>query len=106
MKVKSSTAAISTPRPKQRESNEDIKAKLAAKFGDKLKLPEKKKVQVEKKVELTGRGIKSSDDKDFGDVKSNDPDAEMTQEKLRTILKMGGFDFNEKERSALRTILK
>ena len=39
------------------------------------------------------------------DVKLNDPNDSNTQEKLKTVLKMGAFNFNPKEKEALEKIL-
>lgn len=41
----------------------------------------------------------------LSDVKLNDPNDTNTQEKLRSVLKMGAFNFNPKEKDALERIL-
>ena len=41
----------------------------------------------------------------LSDVKLNDPTDSNTQEKLKTVLKMGAFNFNPKEKEALEKIL-
>jgi len=84
-------------------SKDDIAAKVRAKFGAVAQV--KKAQPVEDKVEIHSKGVKNSDEEDFGDVKKNRPDAEVTQEKLKSILSNGGFEFNEKERNALSQIL-
>ena len=51
------------------------------------------------------KGVKNSTEAGFGDVQSNDPNSEVTREKLRALLKTGAFSFNDGERSALNDIL-
>lgn len=80
---------------------EKVKARLQAKFGKDFK-----KKEVKEDVELNSKGVKNSNEKDFGDIASNDPNSSATQEKLKHILKRGGFEFNQKERKALASILK
>lgn len=41
----------------------------------------------------------------LSDVKLNDPNDSNTQEKLKSVLKMGAFNFNPKEKDALEKIL-
>ncbi len=41
----------------------------------------------------------------LSDVKLNDPNDSNTQEKLKSVLKMGAFNFNPKEKEALEKIL-
>ena len=41
-----------------------------------------------------------------GDIKLNDPNDPNTREKLKTMMKSGGFNFSPQERSALAQILK
>ena len=41
----------------------------------------------------------------LSDVKLNDPTDSNTQEKLKSVLKMGAFNFNPKEKEALEKIL-
>tara|TARA_Y100000385_G_scaffold204765_1_gene212132 strand:- start:378 stop:683 length:306 start_codon:yes stop_codon:yes gene_type:complete len=80
-----------------------IRAKLAAKFGDKV-LPEKKA----DKVEITSKAEKRLEkgDENFADIASNDPNKEETRAKLMGLMKSGGFQFSDKERAALSEILE
>ena len=41
----------------------------------------------------------------IGDIGKNDPTDTVTQEKLKGLLRSGGFNFNQKERAALKDIL-
>ena len=71
---------------------------------DKLKKNSKKKTNLASsaktwKDKKGGVGILKSD------VGSNNPASDVTQEKLRLILKNGGFSFNQKEQAALSQIL-
>lgn len=81
----------------------EIRAKLAAKFGNKV-LPKQK----EDKAEISVKAQKRAEpgDEDFADVKNNNPNSEETREKLKALLKTGAFHFNDKERGALSEILK
>lgn len=86
-------------------SPQSIENKLKAKFGDKFKA--KQSIEKEKKDEAK-ISTKAKNKHEFsfvGDIKDNAPDSEVTQEKLRALLKSGGFNFNEKERSVLFDIL-
>lgn len=86
-------------------TKEQIKAKLSEKFGEKIRTQGPKKQKTEDSVEVKGKptvdhtGLKT-------DIATNDPSSAETQEKLRSILKSGGFDFNQKERKALADILE
>lgn len=80
-------------------SPEEIKQKITQKFGNEAK--PKKAVPVADKVEINSKETVA-----HSDIGKNDPNSEITREKLKTILKVGGFDFNDKERSALAQILK
>ncbi|MAZ46968.1 MAG: hypothetical protein CME65_00305 [Halobacteriovoraceae bacterium] len=83
-------------------SPEQVREKLQEKFGNKVKAkPEKK--PVEDKVELREQ---SFDVHQTATVGKNDPNSDITQDKLRDILKTGAFDFNPSERKALAQILK
>lgn len=87
----------------QRLSKEELQARVAAKFG---KSAEVKKLEPKPDtVELNTKGVKNSGEEDFGDIGKNDPSSEVTREKLKSILKNGGFDFNDRERKALGQIL-
>ena len=97
---------------KERERQE-IREKIAGKFGDKFKTKnEKAKIKLAKidkdKLELSNSAKKKAhiNPEGFGDVKTNDPNAEETQAKLKGLLESGGFEFSQKERNALNQILK
>lgn len=104
MKVKSSNNKDITLKPKKKLNKADIEAKLKAKFGDKV-APKKSKPVADKTELSSKKGVSSSNDDEFGDLGTNDPSSEATQEKLKDILKTGAFAFNEKERKTLSSIL-
>lgn len=84
-----------------------VEDKIRAKFGDKFK---KAKVQNKKNKdtkEISKKATKKANRKNVsvGDIKENSPDSEVTKEKLKALLKTGGFHFNDQERSALSDIL-
>jgi hypothetical protein len=100
---------------KERERQE-IRKKIAGKFGDKFKtkneineIKSKKLAELKKdKIELSDSAKKKAhiDPEGFGDVKNNNPKSEDTQMKLKGLLRSGGFQFSDKERAALGKILK
>ena len=90
-----------TTQPKK-PSPEEIRERLKAKFGDKVK-EKPKKPKVEDKVELREQSL---DVHQTATVGKNDPNSEVTQDKLRDILRKGAFDFKPAERKALAQILK
>lgn len=52
--------------------------------------------------------VKTPNTKDFimkSDIANNDPKDSNTQEKLKSVISRGGFNFNPKEREALEKIL-
>ena len=102
--TKKPVAPAKQPAQPEKLSNDDIAAKIRAKFG---KTAEIKKVipKVEDKVELNSKGVVSSDEEEFGDIGKNDPKSEVTQERLKGLLKGNGFNFSDKERKALGEIL-
>ena len=102
MKVSNSPNLSVKPRNSASKlSKSDIQARIKARFGDKAMIKKKvEKPKVSDSVEIT-----SKESAVIGDVAHNDPNSEITREKLRGILKSGGFDFNPKERSALADIL-
>jgi DNA-directed RNA polymerase specialized sigma subunit len=107
MKVNSAQSQNIAKTPKK-PSKEDIEAKIKAKFGvdmEKKKAEKAKAAQKDVVVSIDKKGEKEVSAEGFGDIKKNDPNSEVTQEKLRTILKRGGFEFNPKERKALQAIL-
>jgi hypothetical protein len=106
MKVESTQPKKITNSKPKKLGNSDIEAMLKAKFGDKIQKRKAKPVPIDKAELHSKKGVSNSAEPEFGDVKSNDPNSEMTQVKLQGILKMGGFDFNDKERLALSKILK
>lgn len=105
MEVQSARPTKNTQSAKPKMSKEQIEEMVKAKFGDKAK--KVKKAPVEDKVEIKSadKGVKNSEEADFGDVKSNNPNAAETREKLKEILKTNAFSFNDGERRALADIL-
>ncbi|MBC74486.1 MAG: hypothetical protein CME64_00565 [Halobacteriovoraceae bacterium] len=104
MKVNSSNLqAQETQKAKKRPSKEEIKARVQAKFGVEIGKPKKK--EPDTVVSIDKKGEKKVSKEGFGDVKSNNPESAATQEKLRALLRTGGFAFNDKERKALNEIL-
>jgi hypothetical protein len=88
---------------KPKLSKAEIEAKIMARFGDKAQ----KKVAPEKpKVEISNSAKDSVEEVTTGDIGTNNPDSDITQEKLKSILKSGGFGFNDRERKVLANILK
>ena len=84
-----------------------IEDKLKAKFGNKFDKAknineqnkvEKEKVEISKKAQVKAEGV-------VGDISDNSPDNDLTQEKLKGLLRSGGFNFSDKERDALSNIL-
>lgn len=102
MKVNSPTNQAQ--KTKKNISREDILAKVKSKFGDKAapkKTAPKEKVEVSKNAKQK----EQVESKEFGDIGKNDPNSDMTKEKLRGILKTGAFNFSDAERSTLNDIL-
>jgi hypothetical protein len=101
---------------KSKISQEEIMAKVEAKFGkkagqkaksedkDAAPAPKSDSIEISKSAKIK----KSIDDKDvvIGDIGKNDPKEEITKEKLKGLIKSGGFSFSDKEREALGEILK
>lgn len=82
------------------KGNTEIKE--AAKAQAKENVEESKNVDEVKGEQVEG------EEKDHllsSDIATNDPNAPETQEKLKDILKSGGFKFSEKERKVLSGIL-
>lgn len=75
-----------------------------------MELPEEKigegktEPQVEAKTESQVE-VETEEEPIIGDIGKNDPNDTDTQEKLKTILKSGGFAFSPKEREVLGDIL-
>jgi len=98
-------------------TNDELKAKLAAKFGKSIGYAKEKaaakalekvaaELELSKKAKLKGNSGNDHTTKEgFGDVKLNNPKSEDTRDKLRGILKMGAFSFSDKEKAALGDIL-
>jgi hypothetical protein len=86
-----------------------LEDKLKAKFGNKFNDAKKinsENAKAKMKVEISNKAkAKSSPEGFSGDIKDNSPDNEMTQEKLKSLIRSGGFQFNDKEREALSHIL-
>lgn len=88
-------------------SPDEIKAKIKSKFGKDLNEKPKMKEEVPTDTaDIKTKGVSSSKEANFGDVGKNDPNSDLTQNKLKDLLKTGGFQFNERERKALSQILK
>ncbi|MBD65469.1 MAG: hypothetical protein CME62_09700 [Halobacteriovoraceae bacterium] len=103
MKVSQGDIPASSKKAPKKLSQEDIKAKIAAKFGEKAK---PQKAVPKEKVEINSKGVSHSSEENFGDIQGNNPESEVTQEKLKDLLKSGGFHFNDRERKVLGEILK
>lgn len=102
--VSSQKSQSKKTKSKNELKKEEILKKVRAKFGDKAK---PKKAAPKEKVEVSNKGKQKSQvgDDDFGDIGKNNPQSEVTKEKLRAILKTGAFAFNDAERGALNDIL-
>jgi len=98
----SSISTNATNLPKSQSLQDKLRDKFGDKFNRAQNLNEVKKKD-EDTVELSG---KSKDVKGVaGDIKENNPDSDLTQAKLKGLIKTGGFNFSDKERSALAEIL-
>lgn len=88
-------------------SKSSLKNKLKAKFGNKFSKAEKlNKLKELEKVEVSKKSKKlANSESSFGDVKDNNPQSDLTQAKLKGLIRSGGFQFNDKEREALSKIL-
>jgi DNA-directed RNA polymerase specialized sigma subunit len=104
MKVNSAQSQ-NNPKASKKPSKAEIEAKIKAKFGVDMEKKKAAKNEKDVVVSIDKKGNKEVSAEGFGDIKNNDPNSEVTQEKLRSILKTGGFDFNPKERKALQDIL-
>ncbi len=104
MKVQTGEPTKITKEAPKKLSPDEIKAKIKSKFGKDL--TKKKAKPIADKAEISKKSAKSSGEKEFADVGSNDPNSDLTQNKLKDILKTGAFQFNEGERKALAQILK
>lgn len=106
--MKVNSAAVPTRQgPSKSPSQDEIKARIQAKFG--VKVGQEKKAKESKEgdvlVSIDSKGKGKVEEGGFGDIKTNSPDSEETQGKLKDLLRSGGFDFNPKERAALNAIL-
>lgn len=112
MEVNSALGQKTSPAANQADtkklSKEEILAKVKGKFGNKAgpkKAPaivQNDPPEISDKAKRKGAKV----EKGAGDIKNNDPKSEVTQEKLKNILRTGAFSFNENERQALSKILK
>lgn len=101
MKINNATSA---PISKKKSSQEEINNRLKEKFGSKIKT---KKPEPAQEPAAKAEEIKQNFNvNQVATVGENAPDSEVTQDKLREILKTGAFDFNQKERKVLANILK
>lgn len=106
MKVSAGSAQINSQAKPKKLSPEELRERVSAKFGEKAQLVKPQPKPPVDTAEVKTKGVKNSTEEDFGDIAKNDPKSEVTQEKLKTILKNGGFNFNDRERQALSEILK
>ena len=94
----------------EKMSRADVQEKIKQKFGDSFKAPVKKTEPVEDKVEIQTKKTDVTEEEAHvglkSDIGKNDPDSEVTQEKLKSLLQTGAFQFNDRERKALGEILK
>lgn len=102
IKASGNAAIVKNKALTKKLSPEDIAQRVAGKFGNKASIKKAAPAPaVDTKVELNSKETIT-----HSDVGSNNPASELTKEKLRGLLKGGGFDFNGKERKALAEILK
>lgn len=91
-------------------SEEQVRKKIEAKFGKEiLEKPKKDEAQISQKSKQLSQAETKIIDKDdvvIGDIGKNNPADSVTQDKLKHLIRSGGFSFNEKERLALQEILK
>lgn len=73
---------------------EKLAADKAARRAAKMKL-----------ISSTENGELKSMENPVGDIQDNDPSSEHTKSKLKDIVKQGSFNFSEKERKLLASIL-
>ncbi len=85
--------------------NEKLKAKFGKSFEPKSKESSQNKNDTEVVISEQAKQKHVVSKEEFGDVKKNAPDSEVTQEKLKGLLQNGAFSFNDKERQALQEIL-
>jgi len=95
--------------PRENLSAAEIRGKVAAhnsKLADKASLNREKMKKFESKKLPDMQDVNKGEGKKvIGDVGKNDPSDLATHGKLKRVLSMGGFAFNEKERAALEKIL-
>lgn len=102
---------VQNDRPAKDDEKEAVKARIREKFGVELgkkieaKKPDETKEGGDVVVSVDSKGKKKVEGEVFGDIKKNDPGSDVTQEKLKGLLRSGGFHFNNKERAALDAIL-
>ena len=70
---------------------------------EKLRLYQEKKLLKEQKMQPAQKV--PNEGESFSDVQKNDPNNPVTTDKLKQVLSMGSFDFNDKERQVLDKIL-
>lgn len=93
-------------------SEDEVRKKIAEKFGKDVGAPKSKEadeVEVSNKAKNMAKGetkVVEKEDAVIGDVGKNDPNDVVTQEKLKTLLRTGAFQFSDREREALKDILK
>lgn len=93
---KSQNSVIKMEQSAEKTKKADIQARIQARFGDKAKI---KAAPPKPDTAEVGNSLN-------GEKKSAESASEVTRERLRGMLKMGGFKFSDKERKALGQILK
>ncbi len=97
--------------PPSSPSKENQKEKIISKrkLNDSEVLKRIEKLQQENPSKIKSSSSKGPNTKDYildSDIGNNDPNKEITREKLKGILAVGGFKFSEKERDVLSKILE
>lgn len=85
------------PAPK-RPSDSEIRDKVEAHFT---------KLRSKNAPQAKATPVAEAEETEFqGDIKDNNPNSAVTQEKLKSLLSSGGFGWNDREREVLSKILK
>ncbi|MCT4641958.1 MAG: hypothetical protein N4A33_06625 [Bacteriovoracaceae bacterium] len=82
-----------------------IKERLKAKFGKSFKGAKEKNIEISKKAKAKDKKNSEIEDSFKSDIGQNNPESQVTQEKLKSLLRSGAFQFNDAERRALGEIL-
>ena len=92
--------------PRQNVTADQIRQKVAAHSAKKSEQGKLTKARMAKFNANKLPDMQDKADKHVGDVGLNNPNDLATHGKLKRVLSMGGFSFNEKERAALEKILQ